>query len=55
MRGRGIDFHVITSLKGITPARAGKSFGDTLQDGKQQDHPRACGEELSVLLETVAT
>ena len=31
---------------GITPAHAGKSRKYRLQDSRQKDHPRACGEKL---------
>ena len=33
------------SSTGITPARAGKTPGDTTQAGRLQDHPRSCGKD----------
>ena len=34
------------SGRGITPARAGKSYPRNLRGGRCEDHPRACGEKL---------
>ena len=46
-RMRGKDFTVVhdTSLLGITPAHAGKSFAVRCVPLGFQDHPRACGEK----------
>ena len=35
-----------SSGQGITPAHAGKSCGQSLQERGRQDHPRTCGEKL---------
>ena len=37
--------HIID--EGITPAYAGKSFGDNVYDAITEDHPRLCGEKFS--------
>ena len=35
------------SCKGITPARAGKTFINNLQGSLGKDHPRSCGKDFS--------
>ena len=35
------------SCKGITPARAGKTFINNLQGALGKDHPRSCGKDFS--------
>ena len=50
MRGklnRVVTLHV---LRGITPAHAGKTFGQSVLDTETKDHPRACGENRLALV-----
>ena len=48
MRGK-VDFCILGRIvNGITPAHAGKSEGAGSVHGAFQDHPRACGEKISV-------
>ena len=46
MRGRASVFAVSSSLSGITPAYAGKSFHWIITTPHSGDHPRVCGEEV---------
>ena len=50
MRGTGEDIAYFTSPVGITPAHAGNSLLPVLHSGLDRDHPRTCGEQLSVSL-----
>ena len=45
MRGKGDFVHQRSSLDGITPAYAGKSFPPLLAPSWTRDHPRVCGEK----------
>ena len=45
VRGRASRFRTHRRPLRITPARAGKSYGDGRGNAGDQDHPRACGEE----------
>ena len=49
MRGKVNAKSVPTAGTGITPAYAGKSTKDRGQDPGHRDHPRVCGEKLTVL------
>ena len=49
MRGKGIAFPAAMRCRGITPAYAGKSVSDGWRSRKIEDHPRLCGEKLSVM------
>ena len=45
MRERHILKVVLTSSKGITPARAGKTTLVSFEDDRLGDHPRSCGKD----------
>ena len=44
-----------TAVARITPAHAGNSFLDYLKFTQLKDHPRSCGEQLSVYQMRVAS
>ena len=46
MRGKGPEPKVHTLDIGITPAYAGKSDSGNPHTGRQEDHPRLCGEKV---------
>ena len=50
MRGKEVDCLRFVCGLGITPAYAGKSFGDTLFCFQLWDHPRVCGEKVPLIL-----
>ena len=50
MRGKELLGLLTVKSIGITPAYAGKRFRAAPADGCVQDHPRLCGEKLSVAL-----
>ena len=54
MRGRVKSYDNAVLLSGITPAYAGKRGRPEYCNGGNQDHPRVCGEEASVLLKFIA-
>ena len=45
MRGKAVFSRCFQQTAGITPAHAGKSLVAILEDIRNQDHPRACGEK----------
>ena len=47
MRGKGFAGRDPFFNNGITPAYAGKSFGNRPAVGCGKDHPRLCGEKIS--------
>ena len=47
VRGKELGYVHVVWLRGITPARAGKSLSATRLAERAKDHPRACGEKLS--------
>ena len=47
MRGKAARNRIRLWRRRITPAYAGKSFGDYLIDNDIKDHPRLCGEKLA--------
>ena len=49
MRGKGNIFPLAVVLEGITPAYAGKRSGAGLLQERQWDHPRLCGEKISLI------
>ena len=50
MRGRVKGRANLVKRDGITPARAGKSHSSSSPASLQRDHPRACGEEVPVVV-----
>ena len=48
MRGKVCDAHAYTDGSWITPAHAGKSGWDDVIKEESRDHPRTCGEKLTV-------
>ena len=48
MRGKAVPVAAVAVAAGITPACAGKSAGTGSRSGASWDHPRVCGEKLSV-------
>ena len=50
MRGKVLYFTLLYFLEGITPAYAGKSLGSISIRSHIRDHPRLCGEKLTVLV-----
>ena len=50
MRGKGSFVLLLGELIRITPACAGKSLVQLFQNLHHEDHPRVCGEKLSLLL-----
>ena len=49
MRGKGKDYQLGDKVSGITPAYAGKSSVATTAAFSYGDHPRLCGEKVSML------
>ena len=47
VRGEAKACHRTTTLSGIIPAGAGRSWLAGLRPGRRGDHPRGCGEKLS--------
>ena len=45
MRGKERDHFVCQLENRITPAYAGKSFAEWIDDQGEEDHPRLCGEK----------
>ena len=52
VRGKAFSLPSTTSLRGITPARAGKSPVSTSSNARARDHPRACGEKANTYIVT---
>ena len=50
VRGKDTQENSKTFLCGITPAYAGKSSGVNESTSADRDHPRVCGEKLSLTL-----
>ncbi len=50
MRGKGVRYLCEMLFRGITPAYAGKRRRDLRRAAETRDHPRVCGEKVSVLL-----
>ena len=50
MRGKLLEGEAIPGYKGITPARAGKTTTMIRNPSGTRDHPRACGENLAVMV-----
>ena len=48
MRGKRKDPLTVYSRHRITPAHAGKTYEDVTFNNIAEDHPRACGENLSI-------
>ena len=48
MRGKDASWKCLLDCKGITPAYAGKRYIHGRNDLNLQDHPRLCGEKVSV-------
>ena len=48
MRGKGKLENSIKTTTRITPAYAGKSMTDWLDNVVHRDHPRLCGEKLLI-------
>ena len=48
MRGKGVVHVFVPEKLGITPAHAGKRIRSRLPDPVGGDHPRMCGEKLSI-------
>ena len=48
MRGKAETFTVADLLVGITPAYAGKRAALAVGSLRKRDHPRLCGEKLSI-------
>ena len=48
MRGKPLLADFLTDLFGITPAHAGKTCSRLPHFGSPRDHPRACGENVSI-------
>ena len=48
MRGKGTRDFGLLRLNGITPAYAGKRLLEALEKIRNQDHPRVCGEKISI-------
>ena len=48
MRGKLSLFSGIVRITGITPAGAGKTLIDEAKQENAEDHPRRCGENLSL-------
>ena len=46
MRGKVLDRQIFPIIRRITPAYAGKSFENFIDQLKYGDHPRLCGEKL---------
>ena len=49
MRGKDISSEIASCDKRITPAYAGKSYLIEKMPQKMKDHPRLCGEKLSLI------
>ena len=49
MRERLLDLEVVDRRRGITPARAGKTYPHRSTARPEWDHPRSCGKDLSPL------
>ena len=47
MRGKLANENADLSGLGITPADAGKTVAELVAEGKLQDHPRGCGENVA--------
>ena len=45
MRGKARRNNPQISVAGITPAYAGKSFAEWIDEQGEEDHPRLCGEK----------
>ena len=45
MRGKAAVHQFVSSIHGITPAYAGKSFENMFGENDTEDHPRVCGEK----------
>ena len=45
MRGKGLGDYSRKDGYGITPAYAGKSFAEWIDEQGEEDHPRLCGEK----------
>ena len=45
MRGKGLVDCAAVIIVGITPAYAGKSFAEWIDEQGEEDHPRLCGEK----------
>ena len=50
MRGKGTQFLSNLRCVGITPACAGKSHCGRTRPGRDEDHPRVCGEKASPMM-----
>ena len=48
MRGKGGIVLNSATPKGITPAYAGKSSGNSVIKVSHKDHPRLCGEKVTI-------
>ena len=46
VRGKPAGSEMCSAWPRITPARAGKTYFVWQEDGSNEDHPRACGENL---------
>ena len=56
MRGKGLGDYSRKDGYGITPAYAGKSFAEWIDEQGEEDHPRLCGEKaLSVEIHASTT
>ena len=51
MRGKEITYSNYSQYTRITPAHAGKRNGAPSQGLRPQDHPRACGEKIPLVME----
>ena len=47
MRGKGLGDYSRKDGYGITPAYAGKSFAEWIDEQGEEDHPRLCGEKAT--------
>ena len=50
MRGKAVGDDFLGPVYGITPAYAGKSFTKGIFSTRAKDHPRLCGEKLTVAI-----
>ena len=48
MRGKALSLALPISVVRITPAHAGKRYGEYLAIATKEDHPRACGEKTVI-------
>ena len=48
MRGKATPEKIVLSIGRITPACAGKRWAESVQAFRLEDHPRVCGEKLTM-------